>query len=103
MLKTFLGFFSTFVILALAVACSNGEKEHTVTIVTIIDMSDIPVDEWFGLTILAESERGQIVFDHDHLDDIGATIGDTVKIVTEVIWRESLPMQVHVKDWSLVE
>ena len=112
MFKRFLLISTVFTILILVTACSNDtdpiedkvvEPITTTIIVTIIDISDEPNDNWFGLTTLVEGQYGRMIFSHEHLEDIGATVGDVVEITTTGVWMETDPIQLHIDSWSFVE
>jgi len=110
MLKNSLLLCSVCALLLVASACSNADAAEQASdnstgekidemIVRIVGISDTPNDEWLGFTVFAENERGKMAFNHEYLDDIGATIGDKVKIITTDIWLETDPMhQFHLGD-----
>jgi len=108
MLKITSALCSVLIILGLMVACSNTEHHAQYDArgisVTIIDIRDEPNDAWFDPFVLAEiNEHERIVFNHTHLENIGATIGNVVEITIQGDHIETDPAQVYVKKWFLIQ
>lgn len=118
MLKRALQLVSAFLALFSAVVCSSENDrdsgksvdtnaEVSVFTAIIIEMLDEPRDNWYdsNATVLANDERGRVIFNHKHLEDIGAAVGDIVEIIVTGTWIEPDPdpAPIHPDSWSLVE
>ena len=109
MLKKVLLLSGLLTILIAVIACSSSDLVNdsidttSELLITIVDITDVQHDDWFGKTVLANSDQGQLVFNHEHLEDIDVSVGNIVRITTTGVWLETAPMQVDVISWELVE
>ena len=92
--------FSAFVIL-LSCETHKGDKENYFFNAMILEIigNSVTVEPVEGESILRNADK--IMFVTGHLDKIGASVGDIVKIQYTGTIRESYPAQIDVISWSI--
>lgn len=82
-------------------AADAKEQEESVSFTAVIQEVN---DQSVVVEALPEEQlSGQFSFGTADLDDIGAAVGDTVKVVFDGDIMETYPMQIRVSEWEMVE